>query len=90
MPPRRDQSAGEKTLGIIRQPAFGVTDRGSVALSFSVYVTESSAALQVLGVDQAVDVIRAYGVHDVRELEGKPCWVRCSANLIEWLGPWTR
>ena len=38
------ESKPERQMAIIRQPAFGVTDRGGVALSFSVYVTESSAA----------------------------------------------
>ena len=40
------QSGSEPTLGVIYEPHFGVGDRGTVNLWFSVYVTESSAALK--------------------------------------------
>lgn len=74
------------TLGIIRDPHFGVGDRGTVALWFTVYVSESGAALQVFGVEDAVAIIAAYGVRDVSDLDGKSCWVDTSSpGMIRWV-----
>ncbi len=74
------------TLGIIRDPHFGVGDRGTVALWFTVYVGEASAALQVFGVEDAVAIIAAYGVGDVADLNGKPCWLDTSTpGMIRWV-----
>lgn len=77
-----------KTLAIIRRVQCGVGDRGRAWLSFSVYVTECSAALTILEWDRAKEVIEAYGVEDVQNLDGKPCWVDTSKpGLITWVGP---
>lgn len=78
---------GEKQLAIIRQVECGVGDYGQAALWFSTFITESGAALQVFDWDQAREVIEAYGVRDVHQLEGKPCWVNASGSLIRWVGP---
>lgn len=76
------------TLAIIGEPRFGVGDRGGVVLTFSVYVTESSAALQVFGAEEGAKIIEAYG-GDVETLRGKPCWVDTSdPGLIRWVRPW--
>ncbi|HEY1690019.1 MAG TPA: hypothetical protein VGF95_14285 [Solirubrobacteraceae bacterium] len=82
----------EKTLAIIDKPVYGVGDRGRVALHFSVYVTESSAALQVFEDSAAIaEILTAYGVRDVKDLHGKPCWVDTSKpGLIAWAGPWKK
>lgn len=84
------QSDVEPQLAIIREPRFGVDDRGHVALSFHVYVTESSAALQVFESGKGCDIIAEYGVRDVHELAGKPCWVRIKGNRIDWAGAWSQ
>lgn len=77
----------DKTMAIIRDPHFGVGDRGTVALWFTVYVTESSAALQVFDVDEGVKIIADYGVSDVCKLDGKPCWVDTSTSgTVRWVG----
>jgi hypothetical protein len=78
-----------KTLAIIKGVRFGVGDRGSVTLSFSVYTTESSAALQVFNAAEGASIIQAYGVERVEQLENKPCWVDTSEpTFIRWIGPW--
>lgn len=79
-----------KTMAVIRKPQFGVGDRGKVMLWFTVYTSETLAALQVFTPEQAVEIIEAYGVDDVSKLDGKPCWVDTSSNpgLMLWAGAW--
>lgn len=57
---------------------------------FDAYVSESAAALQVLDVERAVELIQAYGVEDVAKLEGKPCWVHADGQIIRYDRPWKR
>ena len=85
------QSGSEPTLGVIYEPHFGVGDRGTVNLWFSVYVTESSAALQVFDVDEGAEILKAYGVRDAADLAGRPCWVDMSKpGLITWVKAWSK
>ncbi len=78
---------GKKTMAIIKDVRCGVGDRGRAWLQFSTYCSEASAALQIIEWEDAKDVIEAYGVSDVSQLEGKPCWVDISApGLITWIG----
>jgi hypothetical protein len=79
-------------LAIIRRPKMGCSDRGSVALSFDTYISDNSAALQVLWVEdndrdreKAFELLR--GVEDVSQLEGQPCWVDKSSSMIRYLRP---
>lgn len=77
------------TLAIIEEPHFGVGDRGEVALWFSTYITESTAALQVFDVAEGAPILKAYGVRDAADLAGRPCWVDTSKpGLIVWGKPW--
>jgi hypothetical protein len=74
-------------IALISRPRFGVGDRGTVTLTFSVYVSEHSGALQVFGVEEGAAIIEAYG-GDVATLQGKPCWVKCERQMIRWIRPW--
>lgn len=65
-------------LAIIKNPKFGVGDRGEVVLTFEAYINESTAALQVLSADDGVKFLRAYGVSDASYLAGKPVWMDTS------------
>lgn len=47
-------------LGIIKNVGFGTRDVGRACLYFDVYLDETSAALQILGVEDAVKMIEAY------------------------------
>lgn len=80
-----DGHSDSRKMAIIRRPQFGVGDRGTVALWFTVYVTDSTAALQVFDVDGAVQIITAYGVDDVAKLDGKPCWVEDNGATIRYV-----
>lgn len=76
----------EKQLAIIKQVGFGNRDVGHPVLFFSTYIEEGHAALQVLDGTEALDFIKAYGVYDVKDLEGKSVWVECSRGMIKIVG----
>lgn len=79
---------GDERLAIMRHVRCGVGDRGRAWLSFDVFTSESSAALTILEWDRAKEVIEAYGVSDVHQLEGKPCWVDTSQpGMTTWISP---
>lgn len=60
-------------LAVIRNVRIGAGDRGNGALWFDTYISESEGAMQVLGKDEAWEVIAQ--VEDVQRLEGMACWV---------------
>lgn len=74
-----------KKLAIMKDVGYGCRDTNGVCLWFDTYVTEGTAALQVLFNPEADKVIRASGVYNVRELEGKPCWVEDNQGMIHFL-----
>lgn len=79
-------------MAIIRKPRMGCSDRGTVALSFDTYINESSAALQVLWVENSdEDREKAFAllrtVDDVSGLDGRPCLVEVSLATIRYLRP---
>lgn len=75
-----------KKLARIKGVNFGVGDYGRVCLWFDSFVSESECALQVLELSEAVKLIEAAGVRDVKQLEGKNVWVEENGNMIEYLG----
>ena len=78
-----------KQMGIMKGITFGLQlDCGKVGLSFSVYLDECSAATQFIAGTESLDVIKKFGVSDVSDLEGKPCWVETDGrNYIKFLEP---
>lgn len=76
-----------RQLAIMKGVHFGVGDYGKVYMWFSTYVSECSAALQVLSIEQAVELLQAAGVDNVDKLNGKPCWVKVGGSLIQYDGP---
>jgi hypothetical protein len=36
---------------------------------------------------EAVELVEAYGVHDVREMVGRPIWVTVALNMVVIDGP---
>jgi hypothetical protein len=80
----------EETLAIIRRPGYGMRDYHP-GLWFEVYVSDTTAALQVFNQPEADEVIKAFGVKDVRDLEGKPCWVSNGGvgGIIKYVRPAT-
>lgn len=79
--------SGER-VAIIREVGYGLRDVGRPCLWFTTYLSEHSAAVQVLTGKQADQVIIDAGVRDVHDLEGKPCWVECEAGSVRFLRVW--
>ena len=73
-------------LAIMRDVRIGAHDYYGAGLTFTTYITESTAAGQSLTWEQAKPLLAT--VEDVRELEGKPCWVDVDGNLIRFLRLW--
>ena len=67
-------------LAIIEGVGFGNRDVGSPVLFFSTMLSEGTGALQILGGKEALDLIKAYGVYDVKDMDGKPIWVECNGG----------
>ncbi len=74
-------------LAIIKDIGIGCRDTNWPVLWFTVYVSEVQAALTVLSWDDAYEVLKH--VREVRDLEGKPCWVDVDGNMIKFLRLWS-
>lgn len=76
-----------ETMAIMRGVRFGVGDRGRCWLEFETKLSTGAAAMQYLEVEAAVELIEAYGVRDVHDLEGKPCQVNVTEpGMIQFVG----
>lgn len=75
----------KEQLAIIKGVRCGVGDRGRAWLSFSTYVSDCSAALQIVEWDAAKQVLEDADVQDVHQLNGKPCWVEVDRGMIVFL-----
>ena len=81
-------SGKEKVLAIIKDVGFVCRDTGHPCLFFTVYTSESSASLQIIDHAKALSIIENSGVYDVKNLEGKPCWVDIEGNSISFNRLW--
>ena len=80
-------------LAIMKDVSVGHRDAPFVCMWFSVFVSESSAALTVLPLDdpkdtRAIDLLAT--VYELKNLEGRPVWVDVSGNVIQYLRPWRK
>ena len=77
-------------LAIMKGVGFGNRDVGYPVLFFSTMISEGCGALQVMEGKKAMDFIKAYGVYDVKDMEGKPVWVKRPdlSNRIEVVRAW--
>ena len=80
----------EEQLAIIRNVGYGCRDIGKPCLFFDSYITETTAALQILTGEDADEFIKAYGVYDVSKLEGKPVWVDVGQNRVTINRAWRK
>ena len=78
--------ADEKRMAIISEVGIGLRDVGRPVLWFTVHLDESSAALQVKGWEETAEIIKDHGVYDVKNLNGKACWVEEDQRIIRYLG----
>ena len=77
-------------MAIIRGVRFGLHDRRGegVELAFAVYISETqSAPLSLDTAEDIAQIIEAYGVSDVSQLEGRPCWVEIIGGQVYWVKP---
>ena len=72
-------------MAIIRGAHAGVRDVGRPVLGFVVYTAESRASLQILEWDEAGEMLKAGQVKDLRDLEGAPCEVAVSGNMVRFV-----
>lgn len=75
-------------MAVIRNVHIGGGDRGIPCLWFDTYISESSAALQVIPWDQAFEILKS--TYDVKELDGRPCYVEVDGNMIRFLRLWSK
>ena len=68
-------------LAIIEDVAFGVRDVNWANLSFSV-TTLDYGALQVLGAEEAIELIERHHIRNIKDLEGMPCIVETGDGKI--------
>lgn len=83
-----DKRIMTKQLGIMSRVHIGCRDVGTPVLSFEVHISEGSGALQVLSWSEAFDVLKK--VTDIRDLEGKPCWVETDGSYMKFLKVWDK
>jgi hypothetical protein len=72
-------------MAIVKDVGFGNRDIGRPCLFFSVYINESVGSLQVFEGKKALQMIQNSEVYDIKELEGKPCWIEEEGNTIKFL-----
>lgn len=77
-----------KQMAIMKNVTFGMNDRDQVGLTFTTYLSESQAAGQFIPGELALEVIKKYGVSNVNQLNGKPCWVETDElTFIKFIEP---
>jgi len=74
-----------KVLAIIKGVGFGVRDTSHAMLWFTAYESETSASLQCIPAEQAVELLEKHGIANVTDLEGKPCWLQRDNGLIKFI-----
>jgi len=77
-----------RQLAIIRNVGIGTRDVGRPCLWFDTYVEEGIGALQIIDWDRAAQILQASGICDVRDLNGKPCWVDRDGNTMHFAELW--
>jgi hypothetical protein len=74
-------------MGIIRDPGYGMRDFPSrkPGLWFTVYTDDSSASLQCFFGEEADRIFAEGGVHDVKDLNGRACYVRQDGGYVRFI-----
>lgn len=74
-----------KQMAIMKNVGFGCRDCGYPVLWFTAYISESIASLQILGFDKALAILKKHNISDIKDLEGKPCWVESNGTSSEFI-----
>jgi hypothetical protein len=75
-------------VAIISEVGVGCRDTNSPCLWFTVKISESSGSLQMLSWNEAYELLK--GITNVRDLDGRPCWVEVDGNRIRFLRLWSQ
>lgn len=81
----RARREGKKQLAIIRNPTYGVNDRGNVWLCFQAHTDENGAAMLGFTQPQADEIIKQADAQDVRRFDGRACWVCLEDGLMRFV-----
>lgn len=86
--PQREAGPVSEVTAIMRNVRIGHYDGDEPVLWFDAFVSEGTVALQVVAWPEAYNVLKQ--VYDVRDLEGKPCWVEVDQprHSIKFLRLW--
>lgn len=74
----------DRRLAIMKNISFGVRDRNKACLWFDVN-DGNYGSLQCLPVKYAVNLIEKHNITDIRNLEGKPCWIEVDNNIMKFI-----
>lgn len=74
----------KRVLAVIKGVGYGCRDIGRPCLFFETDCGDG-AALQVLQGKQAEKVIRDSGCYDIKNLEGKTCWVERGMGVMNFI-----
>lgn len=77
-----------ETIAIIKDVEFGNRDVGRPVLSFTTQFENGICALQVLEAKQALELIEISGVSNVKDLNGRMCWVEEDGMKITFIRLW--
>lgn len=78
-------SSTHRQLAIMKEIGIGIRDVGRPVMFFSTYISECTAALQILSWDEAFKLLDQSQAWDVKQLEGKSCWVEVDNGMIKFL-----
>lgn len=76
----------EKKMAIMKNVGFGLYDRNEPFLYFTA-MNGCIGALQCIFYPDYVDVFKAYSARDVKDLEGKSCWVEKGDGMMVYKEP---
>ncbi len=74
-------------MAIIQGVGVGLRDTNHSVLWWSAHTGNAGSALHVFDWATAADIIKDYGVREVHELNGKPCWVEVEGGTMVYKRP---
>lgn len=77
----------DKQMVIITSASYGLWDGHGPGLKLGISDGASGGTMKMFTPDVADEIIRAYKVDDVKDLVGKPAWMRLNGNYWEWVSP---
>ena len=83
-------SSSEIKLAIIMDATVVLLD-GNILLTFSTFISECISTTQYVPIKSVKEIFDKYNIHNIHELNGKPCWVESAlengCQTIKYLRP---